>query len=75
MKQKVCFAVDRVEGNIAVLDNGQNVPRGSLREGQVFCWTGKKWKRDKGEERRRLREVREILEQLKRTDPGGNIRL
>jgi hypothetical protein len=74
------LVVDRLEGSYAVLVaewSGQEfpVPRGRFREGQVFRWTGRAWSRDTREERRRLAEARKRLEQLRRTDPGGDIQL
>lgn len=79
MSTSYCFAVDRVDGPYAVvvMDTGQtyHIPRGSLREGQVYCWNGKRWTRNKREERRRLDEARRQLEQLQRTDSGGDITL
>ena len=74
----IYFAVDRIEGRFAVIEyQGQfyDVPRGSLKAGQVYRWSGQRWVRDKAEERRRLAESRGILERLKASDPGGNIRL
>lgn len=70
------YAVDRIEGPWAILDpGGHQLPRQGLREGYVLCWNGRRLVRDRAEERRRRREASAILEQLKATDPGGNIRL
>lgn len=49
--------------------------RAGVREGQVYCWNGRRWSRAAAEERRRLRAARDILDSLKRSDPGGNITL
>lgn len=79
MSRCAYYAVDRIEGTIAVLvgDAGDQVelPRAGLREGYVLCWDGRRLRRDRAEEKRRLRSARAQLEQLKRSDPGGNIRL
>jgi len=85
------YVVDRLEGNIAVLvsDSGATVqmprvelPTG-LREGAVLRvrfgaqnlpdWSSAVL--DKEEEQRRLREAKEMLDDLKRSDPGGDIKL
>ncbi len=83
------FAVDRLEGNIAVLvsDKGQTIemprlelPEG-LREGAVLrvrfgAQNVPDWSSaviDKEEEKRRLKEAKEILDDMKRSDPGGDI--
>ena len=83
------YAVDRLEQGIAVLvsDSGATVqmPRVELptgiREGAVlrvrFCaqnlpdWSSAVI--DRQEEERRLREVKEMLDEMKRSDPGGDI--
>jgi hypothetical protein len=85
------YAVDRLEGNIAVLvgDSGDTIdmPRAKLpkgvREGSVLRvplggqnrpdWSSAVI--DKKEEARRLREANRMLDQMKRTDPGGDIKL
>ena len=85
------YAVDRLERDIAVLvsDSGATVqiPRVELptgiREGAVLRvrfgaqnlpdWSGAVI--DKEEERQRLREAKEMLDDLKRSDPGGDIKL
>jgi Protein of unknown function (DUF3006) len=85
------YAVDRLEGNIAVLvsDAGATVqmPRVELptgiREGAVLrvrfgAQNLPDWSSaviDKEEEQRRLREANEMLDDLKRSDPGGDIKL
>lgn len=73
------WVVDRVEGAIAVMvsDSGlvTHVRARGVKEGQVFRWTKRGWVRDRTEEQRRTRAARAQLEQLKRTDPGGNIQL
>jgi len=85
------YAVDRIEQGIAVLvsDTGATVqmprvelPTG-LHEGTVLRvrfgtqnlpdWSSAVI--DKEEEQRRLREAKEILDDLKRSDPGGDIKL
>lgn len=85
------YAVDRLEGNIAVLvsDAGDTIdmPRvelpSGLREGSVLrvrfgAQNLPDWSRaviDKEEENRRLREAQDTLDELKRSDPGGDIKL
>ncbi len=83
------FAVDRLERNMAVLvsDRGQTIemprlelPEG-LREGSVLrvhfgAQNIPDWSSaviDKEEEKRRLKEAKEILDEMKRSDPGGDI--
>lgn len=85
------YAVDRLEGSIAVLvgDAGDTVnmptvelPSG-LREGAVLRvpFRGQNipdWSSaviDQKEKARRLREANKMLDQMKRTDPGGDIKL
>jgi hypothetical protein len=85
------YAVDRIERDIAVLvsDSGETVqmprvelPTG-LREGAVLrvrfgAQNLPDWSSaviDKEEEQRRLREAKEMLDDLKRSDPGGDIKL
>lgn len=85
------YAVDRLEGNIAVLvsDSGATVqmprvelPTG-LREGAVLrvrlgAQNLPDWSSaviDRQEEERRLREAKKILDEMKRSDPGGDIKL
>jgi hypothetical protein len=85
------YAVDRLEGNIAVLvgDSGDTIdmprvelPKG-LREGSVLrvrfgAQNLPDWSSaviDKEEEKRRLREARKMLDEMKRSDPGGDIKL
>ena len=85
------YAVDRVEGCIAVLvsDSGETVempkielPKG-VREGSVLrvrfgAQNLPDWSSaviDKKEEARRLREAEETLDEMKRSDPGGDITL
>ena len=82
------YAVDRLEGSVAVLvsDSGATVqmprielPTG-LREGVVLRvsfgaenlpdWSSAVI--DRQEEQRRLREAKEMLDDLKRSDPGGS---
>jgi hypothetical protein len=84
------YAVDRLERDIAVLvsDSGATVqmPRvelpAGIREGAVllvrFAQNLPDWSSaviDTEEERRRLREAKEMLDDLKRSDPGGDIAL
>ena len=81
------YSVDRLEGNIAVLasDSGatlQMLPTG-LREGAVLRvrfgpqnmpdWSSAVI--DRQEEERRLREAKQMLDEMKRSDPGGDIKL
>ena len=85
------FSVDRFEGNVAVLvsDTGQSVemprfelPKG-LCEGSVLrvpfgLQNQPDWSRavlDNAEEERRNREAQRMLDELKRSDPGGDITL
>ena len=90
-RKQAFYAVDRIEGNIAVLvsDTGAtvHVPRVELptgiREGAVLrVRFGAKnlpdWSSaviDKKEEERRLREATKMLDEMKRSDPGGDIKL
>jgi hypothetical protein len=85
------FAVDRLERNIVVLvsDTGETIdmPRVELpvgvREGAVLRvrfgaqnlpdWSSAVL--DKEEEKRRLKEAKDILDDMKRSDPGGDITL
>ncbi len=85
------YAVDRLERNIAVLvsDSGATVqmPRVELppgiREGAVLrvrfgAQNLPDWSSavvDKEEEKRRLKEARDMLDEMKRSDPGGDIKL
>ena len=85
------YVVDRPEGKMAVLvsDKGETIetPRRELphgvREGSVLrvrlgAANVPDWSSaviDKEEERRRLREAKEMLDDLKRSDPGGDIKL
>jgi hypothetical protein len=87
----VFFAVDRLERNIVVLvsDTGETIdmPRVELpvgvREGAVLRvrfgaqnlpdWSSAVIAKE--EEKRRLREAKEMLDDLKRSDPGGDIKL
>jgi len=83
------FAVDRLERNIAVLvsDKGETIemprvelPEG-LREGVVLrvrfgAQNVPEWSSaviDRHEEERRLREAKKLLDEMKRSDPGGDI--
>jgi hypothetical protein len=85
------YAVDRLEQAIAVLvsDSGATVhmprvelPTG-LREGAVLrvrfgAQNLPDWSSaviDKNEEKRRLREAKQTLDEMKRSDPGGDIKL
>ena len=85
------YAVDRIERNIAVLvsDRGETVemPRlelpAGLKEGSVLCvrfgaqnlpdWSSAVI--DREEETRRLKEAKQQLDDMKRSDPGGDITL
>ena len=84
------YAIDRLEGKTAVLvaDDGTtiDVDRSKLprvREGSVLRvrlgasgqpdWSSAEI--DKDEEERRLKRAREILDEMKRSDPGGDIQL
>lgn len=85
------FAVDRLSGGIAVLvgDDGKTVempsaelPQG-LHEGSVLrvrfgLANQPDWSSaviDKEEEQRRRKEAQRILDEMKRSDPGGDISL
>jgi hypothetical protein len=85
------YAVDRIEGTVVVLvaDDGTTVevPRATLpkrlREGSVLRvrlgangwpdWSSAEIDRD--EEERRLKEANKMLDEMKRSDPGGDIKL
>ncbi|WP_419937999.1 DUF3006 domain-containing protein [Candidatus Palauibacter sp.] len=85
------WVVDRVEGSVAVLvrdgdERTEDVPIEMLpagsRAGTVLCvpvvdgrpdWMAATL--DEEERRARLREAEEVLERLKRRDPGGDITL
>lgn len=85
------YAVDRIEGNIAVIvgDDGTSVdvPRRTLpagvREGSVLqVQTGMDgspdWASaalDEAEQERRVKQARETLDRLRKRDPGGDIAL
>lgn len=87
----VIWVVDRVEGPIAVLvrdedERTEDVPIGALpagsREGSVLRvpevdgrpdWTAAAL--DEDARRVRLREAEEVLDRLRRRDPGGDINL
>jgi Protein of unknown function (DUF3006) len=85
------YAVDRLEGNIAVLvsDSGATVQMPSvelptgIREGAVLrvrfgAQNLPHWSSaviDKKEEERRLKEAKKLLDEMKRSDPGGDITL
>ena len=85
------FAVDRLERNIAVLvgDSGESIdmPRvelpDGLREGAVLrvrfgAQNLPDWSSaiiDKEEEKRRLREAKQLLDEMKRSDSGGDVTL
>jgi hypothetical protein len=83
------YVVDRIEGDIAVLVGDDNksfdVPRRQLpkgtREGSVFRltktikgqpdWTMAEL--DEVERKRRLKEMKETVERLRKKDPGGDV--
>jgi hypothetical protein len=84
------YAVDRLEGKFAVVvgDDGKmiDVERSKLprqvREGTVLRVrggvTGPDWSSaevDRAEEERRRTAARKVLDDLKRSDPGGDIQL
>jgi DUF3006 family protein len=85
------YAVDRLEGNSAVLvgDSGDTseMPRvelpNGLREGTVLrvafgAQNLPDWSSaviDRQEEERRLREAKQMLDEMKRSDPGGDIKV
>jgi hypothetical protein len=85
------YAVDRLERNIVVLvsDTGETIdmPRVELpvgvREGAVLrvrfgAQNLPDWSSaviDQDEEKRRLREAKRMLDEMKRSDPGGDITL
>ncbi|MFN2570173.1 MAG: DUF3006 domain-containing protein [Gemmatimonadales bacterium] len=87
----VLYVVDRLERSVAVLvsDSGDTLdmpvvelPRG-LHEGAVLRvrfgaqnlpdWSSAEL--DKQEEERRLKQARKMLDEMKRSDPGGDIQL
>ncbi len=85
------YAVDRFERNVAVLvsDTGETIdlPRAELPkgigEGSVLrvplgAQNQPDWSSaaiDKKEEERRLKEAKDLLDEMKRSDPGGDITL
>ena len=85
------FAVDRLSGGIAVLvgDDGKTVemPRAELPQGlhegtvlRVRFGSGDQpdWSSaviDRNEEQRRRKAAQQILDEMKRSDPGGDIQL
>ena len=87
----VLYAVDRLEGNVAVLvsDRGETIemPRLELptgiHEGSVLrvrfgAQNLPDWASaviDSEEETRRLKEAKQQLDEMKRSDPGGDITL
>ena len=87
----VLYAVDRLERNVAVLvsDRGETIemPRlelpAGIHEGSVLrvgfgAQNLPDWASaviDREEETRRLREAKQELDEMKRTDPGGDITL
>jgi hypothetical protein len=91
MSDDVYYAVDRIEGELVVLvrDSGEeaSVPRASLpsaiREGTVLrVPVGERGvprldaaRVDEAETERRLGEARQILRELRKRDPGGDIEL
>ena len=84
------YAVDRLEGRFVIVvgDDGKSMdversklPRG-LREGTVLRVrtgpSGPDWSRaeiDRVEEERRRKEIKELLDEMKKSDPGGDIAL
>lgn len=91
MTGEAWYAVDRIErGRVVLLDDSgdevsmavERLP-GGLVEGSVLCVPlaadgGPEWDRariDRAETQRRLREAREILSELRKRDPGGDIEL
>lgn len=89
--KSVFYAVDRLERNVAVLvsDRGETIemPRPELptgiHEGSVLrvrfgAQNLPDWSSaviDSEEEKRRLKEAKQQLDEMKRTDPGGDITL
>ena len=91
MSDDLYYVVDRIEGDLVVLvrDSGEetSVPRASLPtairegvvlrvpllEGGVSQWDAARV--DEAETERRLGEAREILRELRKRDPGGDIEL
>lgn len=85
------YAVDRIEGDVAVVvgddeatyDVKREVLPKRIREGTILRvragadgrpdWSSAEV--DKDEEQRRRKEARETLDELKRSDPGGDITL
>jgi len=72
------WVVDRIEGRIAVLvsDAGEQaeLPRGRLREGQVYWWDGRRLRRSRAEEKRRRQEAADAYARMPR-GPSGNFEL
>jgi hypothetical protein len=91
MTGEVWYAVDRIERGLVVLldDSGDEASMaierlpGGLVEGSVLrvplaAEGGPDWDRariDRAETQRRLREAREILSELRKRDPGGDVEL
>lgn len=77
---KFALAIDRFEGDIAVLLDGEgralNVPRACLpadcQAGDVLAVT---FARDLEAMRRLARETRQVQKDLEQTDPGGDLTL
>lgn len=73
------WVVDRIEGRVAVLvsDSGSTLqlPRGAFREGQVYRFDGRYFRRNAAEERRRRAAASAQLRRMRATDPGGDIQL
>jgi len=84
------YAVDRLEGKFVIVvgDDGKSMdversklPKG-VREGTVLRVrigpTGPDWSGaeiDRAEERRRREETKQLLDEMKKSDPGGDIKL
>lgn len=81
------YVVDRKEGEFLVVerDDGtifdveaDRLPTDCRKEGTVFEVTNDDWgsaRRDRDEERRRSAKNKKQLDQLKKTDPGGDVEL
>ena len=81
------YVVDRREGNFLVVerDDGtildieaDRLPRDCQKEGVVFDVTKDDWgsaTRNREEEKRRNRESKKTLDDLKKRDPGGDVEL
>ena len=90
MKKKpisVRYVVDRREGTFLVLERedgaivdieASRLPRDCQKEGAIFDVAGDDWARaarNVEEEQRRSRETKKTLGELRKRDPGGDVKL